>query len=380
MLTHPSTLMPLLALAFAVAWAALRPGMLPAIATLGCALLALWMLSRRSRAEQGALAGQLARLEERCAAQRVSIERSDAARAAAEAELRAAEHRYLLALRGSQDGLWEWDLRSNAVQLSPRWKSMLGFETHQIADDRTGWLGRVHPDDRAAFEDALARHLAGSDARFDREVRLVHQDGSVRHVLSRGVAIRTESGAPYRMVGLDTDVTRVKRVETVLDAVAEGTAGAHGEQFFHAMVRHFARALDVERAFITECADDPVTRVRTLAVWSASKGRTENFEYALAGTPCAEVVADGRVCFHREGLARNFPREAGWESFLGMPIIASDGRMLGHLAFFDSRPRGDDLLVDSIYRIFLARAAAEIERAQALSKLALNESGPIPLS
>jgi len=380
MLTHPSTLMPLLALAFAIAWAALRPGMAPAIATLACALLAIWTLNRRSQAEQGALASQLARLEERCEAQRASIERSEAARAAAEADLRATEQRYLLALRGSQDGLWEWDLGSNAVELSPRWKSMLGYENHQISDDRAGWLGRVHPDDRPRFEAALARHLAGGDARFDQEVRLVHQDGSIRHVLSRGIAIRQESGAPHRMVGLDTDVTRVKRVETVLDAVAEGTAGTHGEPFFHAMVRHFARALGVERAFITECADEPVTRVRTLAVWSAAKGRTENFEYALAGTPCAEVVAEGRVCFHREGLAELFPREAGWESFLGLPILASDGRMLGHLAFFDTRPRGDDLLVDSIYRIFLARAAAEIERSQALWKLALHESGPVPLA
>jgi hypothetical protein len=57
-----------------------------------------------------------------------------------------------------------------------------------------------------------------------------------------------------------------------------------------------------------------------------------------------------------------------------LPIIASDGRMLGHLAFFDSRPRGNDMLVDSIYRIFLARAAAEIERIQALSRLAFSDS------
>ena len=92
-------------------------------------------------------------------------------------------------------------------------------------------------------------------------------------------------------------------------------------------------------------------------------------EYALAGTPCAEVVGEGRTCFHREGLSTLFPREAGYESFLGLPIIASDGRMLGHLAFFDSRPRGEDLLVDSIYRIFLARAAAEMERIQALARL-----------
>ena len=176
------------------------------------------------------------------------------------------------------------------------------------------------------------------------------------------------------MVGLATDVTRLTRVQPVLDAVAEGTAGAFGDEFFRAMVRHFARALEVDRAFITECADDPVTRVRTLAVWSAHAGHTENFEYALAGTPCAEVVGEGRTCFHREGVSTLFPREAGVESFLGMPIIASDGRMLGHLAFFDSRPRGDDMLVDSIYRIFLARAAAEIERIQALARLSLQRS------
>jgi len=52
--------------------------------------------------------------------------------------------------------------------------------------------------------------------------------------------------------------------------------------------------------------------------------------------------------------------------------VASDGRMLGHLAFFDSKPRGDDLLVDSIFRIFLARAAAEIEKIQALAQLAFD--------
>ena len=47
-----------------------------------------------------------------------------------------------------------------------------------------------------------------------------------------------------------------------------------------------------------------------------------------------------------------------------MPIIGTDGRILGHLAFFDRTPRGDEMLVDSVYKIFLARAAAEMERAR----------------
>jgi len=366
---EPLTAAPLLGLAATLAWAWLRPGRWPFVAALACAAGLVWSMRRQADAERAALAARLALSEQRAQSQSTAAAASDVARSSAEAELRATEERYLLALRGSQDGLWECDLVSGTMQFSPRWLGMLGLGAGEIGADRAGWLSRVHAGDRAAFEAALARHLEGSEPRFEHEMRLVHKDGSVRNVLSRGIGLRKENGVAYRLVGLDTDVTRLKRVQTVLDAVAEGTAGAFGEEFFRAMVRHFARALEVDRAFITECADDPVTRVRTLAVWSVQAGHADNFEYALAGTPCAEVVGEGKTCFHRQGLSTMFPREAGYESFLGLPIIASDGRMLGHLAFFDSRPRGDDLLVDSIYRIFLARAAAEMERLQALARL-----------
>ena len=377
MFMQPLTFMPLLGLAAALVWGVVSPGPAPAIVAIAFGAFVVWALHRSARARESALSARLAGVEERARQQQEAARQSEAARARVGAELRATDERYRLALRGSQDGLWEWDLGSDAVFLSPRWKGMLGFESDEIGDDKAGWLARVHADDRAALEAALTGHLAGSETTFDHEMRLVHKDGSLRNVLSRGVAIRLESGAPYRLVGVDTDVTRLKRVQTVLDAVAEGTSGAFGQDFFQAMVRHFARALEVDRAFITECADDTATRVRTLAVWSAKAGQTDNFEYALEGTPCAEVIGEGRMCFHRDGLSERFPREVGWESFLGLPIIASDGRMLGHLAFFDSRPRGNDMLVDSIYRIFLARAAAEIERIQALSRLAFSDSARV---
>jgi PAS domain S-box-containing protein len=368
---QPLTLAPLLGLAGALAWTVARPGPLPAVAAIAAAGWLVWAVGRGAATQAAGLARRLAEVEDHARAQRDAAAQSEQARARAETQVRAIDERYQLALRGCQDGLWEWDLGSDRVFLSPRWKGMLGFETEEIGDDKAGWLGRVHAEDRATFEEALERHLGAADGSFEHELRLVHKDGSVRNVLSRGVAIRRESGAPYRLVGLDTDVTRLKRVQTVLDAVTEGTSGAFGAAFFQAMVRHFARALGVERAFITECADAPTTRVRTLAVWTAKHGDGDNFEYLLEGTPCAEVIGQGRVCFHREGVSERFPREAGWQAFLGLPILASDGRMLGHLAFFDSRPRGDDMLVDSIYRIFLARAAAEMERVQALQKLAL---------
>ena len=373
MLLQPLILAPLVALALTLLWGLMRPGGEPIALALGCTALLIWALTARTRAQAALFTARIAQLDQESQTQRVASARSEAARAAAEADLRATEERYMLALRGSQDGMWEWDLGSNAVQLSPRWKSMLGFDAHEVSDDKTGWFARIHPDDRATLEQALARHLqagAVDAARFDHELRLLHKDGSIRCVLSRAVAIRRESGAPYRMVGMDTDITRVKRMQTILDAIAEGTEGKFGEDFFQAMVRHFARALDVDRAFITECADHPTTRLRTIAYWSANTDLRENVEFVLAGTPCEAVIHEGRSCFHREGLERMFPREAGFESYLGMPITASDGRVLGHLAFFDTRARGDEMLLDSIYRIFLARAGAEMEREQAVRRLA----------
>lgn len=316
-------------------------------------------------APQAVPADRIELLEQRCREQQSAIARSEAARERAEAELRAVEQRYLMALRGSQDGLWEWELASGRVQLSPRWKGMLGFDSHEIDDDRAAWFDRVHADDRAALEAALQRHIADRDGTpFDHELRLLHKDGSVRHVLSRGVAIRHENGTAYRMVGLDTDVSRVKRLQEVLDAVAEGTAGAHGDAFLPALVRNFARALQVDRAFIAQCLDDPPLRVRTLACWERERGDVANFEFALQGTPCQAVIQQNASFFHRQDLQRLFPRERGWEAYLGLPIVGSDGRVLGHLAFFDRAPRGDEMLLGSVYRIFLARAASELERRQ----------------
>lgn len=337
---------------------------------LGIAALLVWRIAAGARTQRSVLTARLAALEERVGAQTAALARSEALRADAETDLRTTEARYLLALRASQDGMWEWDLDAGAVQLSPRWKAMLGFEAHELGDDLAAWRGRIHPDDRGGFEQALARHLDDARTPLDHEMRLLHKDGSVRHVVSRGVAIRRDGRAPGRLIGVDTDVTRLRRVQAVLDAVADGTAGTFGTRFFSAMVQHFARALEVDTAFVAECVDRPTTRVRTLAYWSAGSGLRENFEFALDGTPCQEVINEGRACFHREGLAERFPREARYEAYLGMPIVASDGRVLGHLALFNRRPLGDEVLVDRVYRIFLARAAAEIERLQAVSRLA----------
>jgi diguanylate cyclase (GGDEF)-like protein/PAS domain S-box-containing protein len=126
---------------------------------------------------------------------------------------RAAEERYALAERGANDGLWDWDVTSESIYFSPRWKEMLGCSEERIGGHPEDWFHRIHPSDRARFEDELAAHLDGSSRSFQSEYRILHEDGRYRWVLTRGQAVRDENGNPVRMAGSQTDITQRKQTE-----------------------------------------------------------------------------------------------------------------------------------------------------------------------
>jgi PAS domain S-box-containing protein len=283
--------------------------------------------------------------------------------------LREAEERHVMAIRCANDGIWEWDLKSGRMYVSPLWKGMLGYTEAEIDGDREEWRALIHPEDTDAVETALAGHLAGETVRYEQQYRVRHKEGSYRWILSRGAALRHASGKAYRVIGLDTDITRVKRIEKILKEIVEGTTGAFGEAFFRSLVCHFAGALEVNCAFITECADHPPTRVRTLVAFWTSDGFMENVEYELSGTPCETVIKEARTVFLPKGVGTQFKAEAGFEGYLGVPIVGSDGSVIGHLAFLDKAAMTEEMLVDAVYRIFTARAAAELERKAALAAL-----------
>jgi diguanylate cyclase (GGDEF)-like protein/PAS domain S-box-containing protein len=128
----------------------------------------------------------------------------------AEEALRSSEERYALAARGANDGLWDWDLSDNAIYFSPRWKSMLGYEEHEIANRPEEWLERVHIGDRERVKDEIAAHLKDASPHFESEYRAQHKDGTFRWMLSRGLAVRDGSGKASRMAGSQTDITEGK--------------------------------------------------------------------------------------------------------------------------------------------------------------------------
>lgn len=128
----------------------------------------------------------------------------------ARAALRESEERYALAVAGANDGLWDWDLRANRIYLSPRWKAMIGHESSDLSTETSEWFGRVHPDDLERLKADLDDHLNQRTQTFENEHRMLHADGSYRWVLSRGMAVRDHTSAPYRMAGSQTDITARK--------------------------------------------------------------------------------------------------------------------------------------------------------------------------
>lgn len=125
--------------------------------------------------------------------------------------LRQSEERYALAVQGSSGGLWDWDLKANRIYFSHRWREMIGDE--MIGDRPEDWYQRVHPDDLASLQAAIADYLEGKTERFENEHRLRHQDGTYRWMLCRGASVCDRQGIPYRMAGSQIDITSRKQVE-----------------------------------------------------------------------------------------------------------------------------------------------------------------------
>jgi PAS domain S-box-containing protein len=170
--------------------------------------------------------------------------------------------------------------------------------------------------------------------------------------------------------------TKATLLENALWTIAEGTASATGDDFFHKLVQHLATALGVRHAFVAKTMGDPPTAVRTLAFWS-SGAIAPNVEYPLAGTPCESVIA-GQICYYPNGVQARFPNDLdliklGAESYIGMPLTSSTGQVLGHVAVLDNEPMPDEAQREAILKIFAARAGAELARQQAEEKLRARE-------
>ncbi len=127
--------------------------------------------------------------------------------------LRSSEERYALAIQGANDGIWDWDMASNTVFYSDRWKAMLGYEEDDIGTSPDEWLNRIHPDEREQVKHKINAHLEGHTSQFEAEYRIQHRDGDYRWCLARGLAVRDHTTRASRMAGSQTDITERSLVD-----------------------------------------------------------------------------------------------------------------------------------------------------------------------
>ena len=137
-------------------------------------------------------------------------------REATRVALHNSEERWQLAMRGANDGIWDWSPQTTAAHFSDRWKAMLGYAPHEIGNTATEWLSRIHHDDLDAALTALRRHQEGETEFYQIEYRLRCKDGSYKWILDRGQALFDVQGNAVRMAGSHSDITERHQAEKSL--------------------------------------------------------------------------------------------------------------------------------------------------------------------
>jgi two-component system, cell cycle sensor histidine kinase and response regulator CckA len=286
-----------------------------------------------------------------------------------EEALRTSEERFQLAMQGSNDGLWDWDMSTDEVYYSPRWKSMLGYAPDELEHNFDTWTRLVHPDDKNRTLIVVRSLLEGHSDKFEVEFRMQHKDGSFRHILSRAHLCHTAKGKHNRLVGTHVDITERKKIEDARMFLAE--CGTKGDDFFQSLARYLAESLGMDYVCIDHLEGDLLT-AKTLAVYFDGKFQ-DNVSYTLFDTPCGEVVGKDVCCFP-EGVRHRFPKDAVLqdikaESYSGVTLWSHTHQPIGLIAVIGRQPLEDTQLAETILKLVAIRAAAELERVIAENKL-----------
>jgi PAS domain S-box-containing protein len=188
----------------------------------------------------------------------------------AESRLKESEARFDLAVRGTEEGIWDWNIRTGEVYLSPRWNGLLGYSDEELPNQFSTWETRIHPDDRDPVLEQLRQHIE-ERVPYSVEHRLRTKSGAYRWFLTRGQAIWDESGRATRIAGAITDVTERRRTDEAM--------------------RHLAA--------IVECSDDAIlssTTTGEFLSWNA--GAEHLFGYSadeILGKPVSMLVPADRA-------------------------------------------------------------------------------------
>jgi PAS domain S-box-containing protein len=312
--------------------------------------------------------------------------------------LEESQERFELAMRGTNEGIWDWNVRTNETYFSPRWKSILGYEDHEIGDGLDEWEKRLHPDDRERAMAAVRAYFEGDAPSYELKHRLLHKDGTYRWILARGFALRDESGVPYRMAGSHLDITDHKRAEEALHKnnvviqLLRGAATASNEalSFEEAM----QKCLELMRVHIGWpmghvyiVSESPTSELLSTSIWyldnherfEAFMKATEDTRFSLGVELSGRVLASGEpVWISDVSEDPSFSRikqavDTGIRAGFAFPVLVRD-EVVAIVEFFATEAlEPDEQLLEILLQVG-TQLGHVVERERAKEKLnQLNE-------
>ena len=170
--------------------------------------------------------------------------------------------------------------------------------------------------------------------------------------------------------------TRIHDENAILRHIMEGTATATGSQFFRALVEHLASAVQTHSAWVTEYIPEK-RQLHALAFWSNGHV-AEDFYLDIDGTACEKVIDSQDIVHYPDNLLRLYPQNSTFKefqarSYLGVPLLDDAGQVIGNLAVFDTRPMPQEPHLMEVFKIFAARASAELQRLHAETEVRKSE-------
>ena len=240
-----------------------------------------------------------------------------------ERSLQESQERFALAVEGSRDGIWDWNVSTNEVYFSTRWKSMLGYEDDEIANQFSEWERLVHPEDLAQAQQMLNEYFAGQRPEYTVELRMLHKSGDWRWILARGVARRDANGTIVRMSGSHTDISERKLAEERFRLVVEA---APNSIVVVNRARNITLVNSQTETLFGYRRDELIGQPIEILVPERFRPGHPTYVEGFFGTPQRRAMGVGRYLFGLKKSGEEFSIELGLSPFTtseGMFVLAS---------------------------------------------------------
>lgn len=303
-------------------------------------------------------------------------------------DLFANEDQLLLAMRGTNDGVWDWNLETDDVYYSPRWKKMLGYEEHELKNTLETWSQLVHPDDKNNVLEKAQDYLSGKSDVFEVEMRMLHKDGHEIFILSRAFSeIKGRDGNPVRLVGTHVDITEQKKSEAfykknaeILEMIAVGKPAL---EIYDAIALMYEARHPGLRCSMLELQDGTLLHGGAPSMPKEYCDAVHGLKIGPDVGSCGTSTYTGKRC-----LVENIETDPKWDKIKdvalphGMrscwsePIKNSKGKVLGAFGMYYDYPAlpNEDELEDLISAARLAGIIMEREQQQKrIRELAYND-------